>query len=51
MIYWEENQIAFCRSTDFLKEENEVAKISKNQIMEVFIEGFIVHLELFLFNL
>ena len=21
MIYWEENQIAFCRSTDFLKEE------------------------------
>ena len=21
MIYWEENQIAFCNSTDFLKEE------------------------------
>ena len=21
MIYWEENQIVFCRSTDFLKEE------------------------------
>ena len=24
MIYWEENQIAFCNSTDFLKEEKNI---------------------------